>query len=316
VDSNEPEVCFRVEAGPALLAFSRVAVRLDDTAGRNLDVLYDDTLPDLKRLERLPARRYAGGTARIRIEGFMGPRLAYRETRLYDGRTQTLLDLRIERFDDSAGAPAGDTASAGALASSAHPPTLAAFPPDTIVSIRDSVPLPAEAADADGDLAAYAWQCGADGPRDSARIEGFRARIPFGARYPDSGQRICVLRVWDLRQRFIEAKVKVKVELDPPWADAGLDTTVPAGGSILLHARGEDGFGPIVSRAWSIGGAPFTPVPQIESVLPAPKDPGDLVCILRVTDSDSLSAFDTLTVHVVAAGASGSGNPVPADVTP
>ncbi len=311
LDSSEPETYFRVEAGPTLLGYSRIAINLDDTTGRRVATLYDDTLPDLKRLERLPARSYAGGTARILIEGYRGSRLAYRETRLYEGRTQRLLDLRIEQFDDSARA----VPDPGTAAVPSHPPFLSAFPSDTAVSIRDSVPLTSEAYDADGDLASYAWQCG-DGPKDSAVILGVQARIRFGVRYADSGQRECTLRVWDLRKGFTEAKVKVKVELDPPWADAGLDTTVPADGAILLHARGEDGFGPIVSRAWSIAGGPFASVPQIETSLPAPKSPGDLVCILRVIDSDSLIAYDTLLVHIAPAGNSGSGNLPDSSVTP
>lgn len=316
LDSTEPETYLRLEAGPALLDYSRVAINLDDTAGHRLETLYDDTLPDLKRLERLPARRYSGETARILIEGYQGPRLAYRETRLYEGRSQKLLDLRIEHFDDSSGTPAPGDSGTLAKPVPTHPPLLAAFPSDTAMSIGDSVSLPAEAYDADADLAAYAWQCGADGPKDSAIILGSQARIRFGVRYADSGQRVCTLRIWDLRRHFVEAKVKVHVELDRPWADAGRDTTVPAGGTILLHARGEDGFGPVVSRSWSIGGAPFASVPQIETSLPAPKTAGDLVCILQVMDSDNLTALDTLIVHVAAAGDSLSGNPPASGVTP
>ncbi|MBW8886280.1 MAG: hypothetical protein JF616_00875 [Fibrobacteres bacterium] len=311
LNSTEPETYFRLEAGPNLLDYSRIAINLDDTTGRRVATLYDDTLPDLKRLERLPARSYSGETARILIEGYHGSRLAYRETRLYEGSTQRLLDLRIERFDDSAKAVPDPGTAAGA----SHPPFLSSFPSDTAVSIRDSVPLTTEVYDADGDLASYAWQCG-DGPKDSAVILGSQARIRFGVRYADSGQRVCTLRVWDLKKGLAEAKVKVNVELDPPWADAGKDTTVPVGGVILLHARGEDGFGPIVYRAWSFDGAPFANVPQTETTLPVPKSSGDLTCILRVIDSDNLMAYDTLVVHVTPAGNSGSGNLPDSSVTP
>jgi hypothetical protein len=311
LNSTEPETYFRVEAGPTLLGYTRIAINLDDTTGRRVATLYDDTLPDLKRLERLPARSYAGETARILIEGYHGSRLAYRETRLYEGRTQRLLDLRIEQFDDSTTA----VPDPGTVAGPSHPPFLSAFPSDTAVSIRDSVPLTSDVYDADADLASYAWQCG-DGPKDSAVILGSQARIRFGVRYADSGQRECTLRVWDLKKGLAEAKVKVRVELDPPWADAGKDTTVPVGGIILLHARGEDGFGPIVSRAWSVAGAPFASVPQIETTFPAPKAAGDLTCILRVIDSDSLVAYDTLLVHVAPTGNPSSGNLPDSSVTP
>lgn len=312
LQSNEHADYFRLEAGPDLLAYSRVAIRLDDTAGRKLEVLYDDTLPDLKRLERLRSRRYSGETARILIEGYQGLRLAYRETRLYEGRTQRLLDLDIERFADSA-APSRPGPTVG---TTPHAPVLALFPRDTVVSIRDSVPLPSEAADFDGDLSSYAWVCG-EGPRDSAALQGSQAKIRFGVRYRDPGTHVCSLSVSDMGKRSIAATVKVTVELDPPWADAGSDTTVPAGGLLLLHARGEDGHGPIVYRSWSFEGGPFRPVPQIETSTAAPTAGGDYRYILKVTDSDSLIALDTLIVHVPAApGDSANGTPGSSRVTP
>lgn len=293
LDSNEPENYFRLEAEPSLLGYSRVAINLDDTSGRHLATLYDDSLPSLKTLERLPARSYGGETARILIEGYLGSRLAYRERRLYEGRTQRLLDLEIERFGD----PVRRDTSAPPQAQ-ARAPYFSSFPSDTEVSIRDTVPLPAEAADPDGDLAAYVWDCGAGAPKDSAAILGPSAKIRFGVRFADPGVRVCRLRIRDLGGLYAEAQVKVNVELDPPWADAGDDTTVAAGTLMRLHAGGEDGHGPIVSREWSLGGGPFRPVPQIETEFPAPAQPGELLCILRVTDSDGLSGLDTLRVTV------------------
>jgi hypothetical protein len=316
LQSNDPADYFRVEAGPDLLGYSRIAIHLDDTAGRKVEVLFDDTLRDLKRLEHLPSRRYSGETARILIEGFKGARLAYRESRLYEGRTQRLLDLAIERFGDS-GAQEGGVAAPGALGHPAHAPVLSAFPGDTVVSIRDSVPLPALASDSDGDLSSYAWECGPGGPKDSAALGGIQAKIRFGVRFADPGERVCRLTVSDTGKRTAVATIKVTVELDPPWADAGKDTTVPLGGMVLLHARGEDGHGPIVSRAWSLDGGPFRPVPQIETSVPCPAEAGDFRYVLKVTDSDSLSALDTLVVHVPAApGGGATGTPGSSDVTP
>jgi hypothetical protein len=292
-----PEAYLDLDAASELTAYSRVAVSLDDTTGRRLATLYDDTLPAVQRLQRLPAGSYRGGTARILIEGFRGMRLAYREARLYDGRTQRLLALEIQRFEDSGAVSA--TRPPGT-----HAPFLSSSPRDTFVSIRDTVPLQAMAADADGDLAAYAWDCDGDGrAEDSARIYGFSAPIRFGARYAAPALHACELRIWDVAGRMAQARVGIDVRLDPPWADAGRDTTVAAGAPILLHARGEDGIGPILTRSWSIGGEPFKPVPQIETSIIAPKTPGDLICILRVTDSDSLAAYDTLVVHVEAPAA-------------
>lgn len=295
LQSEEPEDFFRLEAGPSLMGYTRVAVRLEDTTGRSLALLYDDTLPSLAPLARLPVRNYSGGKARICIEGYRGNTLAYRETRLYEGRTQQLLSLEVEEF----GTGADRTLASDSAAMPVHAPTLPAFPRDTAVSIRDSVPLAADAADADGDLASYAWECeGNAGARDSAAMQGFAERIRFGARFADPGKYLCRLRVRDARGQETEKQVQVTVDLDPPWADAGSDTTVAPGSAILLHARGEDGYGPIVTRSWSIGGGAFQGVPQIESSIRAPADTGDLPCVLRVTDSDGLAALDTLIVHV------------------
>lgn len=294
---NEPEApanYFRMEASPALTGYSRVAIRLDDTTGRTLATLYNDSLPSLSRLDRLNAGPYQGGTVKISIEAFRAQRLAYREVRLYDGINQKVLSIDIFR-DDGTGLPDPNLPVKPGKAA----PGFAIFPRDTLVTIRDTVPLPAEAIDADGDLAGYAWDCGDGKAKDSAAIFGGRAKIRFGVRFADPGDRTCVLRIWDLEGRSVQSKMVVHVLLDPPWADAGQDTTVVVETPISLHAKGEDGYGPIVSREWSIAGAEFKAVTQLESVTPAPKEVGEVVCVLKVTDSDGLSDYDTLRVKVV-----------------
>lgn len=293
-DPGKPRNYFRMEASPALVNYSRVAIRLDDTTGRTLATLYNDTLPTLSRLDKLNAGPYQGGTVKISIEAFRATRLAYREVRLYDGFNQKVLSIDIFR-DDGTSIPEPILP----VKALNQPPAFASFPRDTTVSIRDTVPLPSEAVDVDGDLAGFEWDCGDGKTKDAASLAGARARIRFGVRFAEPGDRTCVLKVRDLQGRESQAKVTVKVLLDPPWADAGPDTTVAVETPILLHARGEDGYGPIVSREWSIAGAAFKPVTQLESTFPAPKDPGELVFVLKVTDSDGLTAFDTLRVRTV-----------------
>src|SRR5690606_270830 len=101
---------------------------------------------------------------------------------------------------------------------------------DTLVSIRDSVTLEFEAADADGDLSGHAWNCGEGGNfRDSAFLSGRHAAIRIGLRFADPGTRLCSVRVWDGEGGSIRKEVRIRVELDPPWADAGTDTLVAAG---------------------------------------------------------------------------------------
>jgi Cadherin-like beta sandwich domain len=92
--------------------------------------------------------------------------------------------------------------------------------------------------------------------------------------------------------------VNINVLSDPPVAHAGQDTTVAVETSIRLHAMGSDGFGPVVYREWKIGTGEFMRVPQQETSIPAPATPGDLECILRITDSDGLTALDTMIVKV------------------
>ncbi len=300
VDNSEPENFLRVEAGPDLMTYARVTIRLDDTLGNNQATLYDDSVPSLARLLRLPAGPYRGGAARITIEAYKGKLLVYREIRVYDGATQKVISVTITRDSDIVIPVVPDTGTVKPVKPVNHAPTFGSFPTDTLVSIKDSVPLTAEAVDVDGDLAGYAWDCNGDGkPEDSAALDGYRAKIRFGRAYADTGVRTCVLKIWDKTGLTATGKVKIHVVLDPPTAYAGDDTTVVVGTLIHMHANGEDGLGPIVSREWRIGSGEYKPMPWAETNMTAPDVPGDVVCILRITDSDALTALDTMVVHVV-----------------
>jgi hypothetical protein len=309
-DASGDGTYIQLEGSPRLMTYGRVTIQLSDTLGNLQATLYDDTLPSLSRLARLPAEGYQGGPARISIMGYRNGNLAYGETRLYDGRSQRVLSLEITKEDTThvtlpIESPPSNPVSNPPVTNGPTPtapkvPGFSALPGDTVVSIRDYVTLDAEASDADGDLAAYAWDCDGDGKADdSASLEGYRMKIPYGRAFAKAGEYSCALRVWDKGGRHSQDTVDVKVELDAPIADAGKDTEVVVGGRILLHAKGSDGFGPIVSRAWKIGSLDFTPVKQQETSITAPSAPGDLMCILMVTDSDSLSTLDTLVVKVL-----------------
>lgn len=293
--AEDGESYFSLEAAPSLTGFRKVTVQLSDTLGNLKATLYDDSLPSISRLGRLPAGPYRGGYARITILAYRGNLLAYREIRIYDGTRQKVLSVDIFRDENI---PLDTLPVTGKPARQA--PTFAFLPGDTVVSIRDSVPMPAEAVDQDGDLAGYTWDCNGDGrPEDSAALDGYRATIRFGRVFADSGTRSCRLRVWDKDGRTIQADVKVRVLQDMPAGNAGRDTTVVVETRINLHARGEDGFGPIVTREWKIGSGEFKHMTQQETSIMAPAAPGDLVCILRVIDSDGLIGLDTMVVKVV-----------------
>jgi hypothetical protein len=300
-NATEPDSFLRLEASSDLMTYERVTIRLGDTLGKHEVTLYDDSLPSMARLGRLPAGPYRGGTVRITILGYLASQVAYREVRLYDGGSQKVLSVDIKRGDSASVDPVlPDTGDGQPVKITKHAPLFASAPWDTLVTPRDSVLLWAEATDEDGDLDGYTWDCNGDGkPEDSAALNGYRAKIRFGKSYADSGTRTCVLKVWDKEGRTAQAKARIQVVLDAPWANAGKDTTVVVGTTIFMHAGGEDGLGAIVSREWRIGSGEFKPMTQMETTLQAPATPGDLVCILRVRDTDSLVAYDTMMVKVV-----------------
>lgn len=293
LNDAKDEAYFDLEADASLVRYSRVTVELQDSSGTRKAILFDDSLSSVARLRRLPAGSYRGGAARIVILAYRDGRPVYRETRVYDGRTQTVasVDIFLGPFGPEEPVP---------VTIQPRAPTLSSRMPDTLVSIRDSVALWAEAFDADGDLSGFGLDCDGDGRfEDSGMVQGPRAGILRGRRFADSGYHACLLKVWDKGGRSVQGRLGVRVEWDPPRADAGGDTVVTAGSQILLHARGDDLFGPIVTREWKIGTKPFAPITQQETLQDAPLEPGELVCILRVTDSDGLTGQDTLLVTVI-----------------
>lgn len=298
-NERQPESFLSLEAGAELMTYQRVAIRMSDTLGKNPVTLFNDSVTSMGRLGRLNAGPYRGGKVRISIEGYRAANLVYREIRLYDGASQKVITVEVTRGDSISVIPAQpDT---GVIVKPVrHAPDFAAFPADTVVTIKDSVPLPSEVLDADGDLAAYAWDCNGDGkPEDSAALSGYRTKIRFARAYQDSGTRFCVLKIWDKEGLSAQRRVRIQVLLDPPVADAGNDTDVVVGTTIHLHANGEDGYGPVVSREWKIGSSEYKPMTQGEWSTLAPETPGELVCILRLTDLDGVTDLDTMVVTVI-----------------
>jgi hypothetical protein len=316
-DSSQPSAYFRLEATPQLITYGRVVILLSDTLGNRTDTLYQDTLRSLSPLKRLPADGYTGGPVLIKIHGYRNGVLVYAESRIYDGEKQRVLSLNIAKDLPviPLGTPPGSNPSTQVpptvppvVVALAKSPSVVAFPSDTLVSVKDSVALHAEAFDSDGDLASYAWHCDGDGKaEDTAALSGSRQKIWSGTKFTKPGLYTCTLRLWDKTGRHSETSTEVQVVYDMPIADAGQDTIVIVNTKIFLHAKGTDIFGPIVSRAWKIGKLDFVEIMQQETSILAPDLPGDLPCILRVMDSDSLMAYDTLMVTV---------KPKPADTLP
>lgn len=82
-----------------------------------------------------------------------------------------------------------------------------------------------------------------------------------------------------------------------PRAFAGRDTTLPQGSLLALRGSAVDSFG-IARWEWKIGGAEFRRAASGDTTITLPETPGTILCVLRVTNVEGLSALDTLTVFV------------------
>jgi hypothetical protein len=110
LQSPEDETWFDIEADPALTGYSRLTVQLQDSLGRPRAILFDDSLRSVNRLRRLSAGPYQGEAARIVLQGYRNGKPQYRETRHYEGVTQTVVavDIFLGPFDSAAAPdPAG-----------------------------------------------------------------------------------------------------------------------------------------------------------------------------------------------------------------
>lgn len=179
-------------------------------------------------------------------------------------------------------------------------PEIQAIRADTVISIKDSIAMTASVRDADGKVAWFGWDYDGDGIVDDSLVTADSAvEIVMGHRYMDAGAYSAILRVRDDNGKTRRDTVKVKVELDPPKADAGSDTTVTVSSVIPFHAKGSDKFGSIAKREVKVGAGPFIALSKQDTALLAPAEPGNLEIILRVTDDDGLIGKDTVEVNVV-----------------
>jgi len=90
----------------------------------------------------------------------------------------------------------------------------------------------------------------------------------------------------------------VIIELRPPAANAGADRSVGVNDSVSLSGSGTDETA-IVEYAWKIGAEQWRGSSDGTVSFRAPAAAQSLLCILRVTDDDGNSAYDTLTLTVV-----------------
>ncbi len=106
-----------------------------------------------------------------------------------------------------------------------------------------------------------------------------------------------ILNVKDDSSATVSDTAVIHVLLDPPKANAGDDTTVITGASVLLHVDASDQMGQIVKREWKIGNSAFVTVSKIDTTITA-NGVGQLTCTLRVTDDDGNQTTDDKVITV------------------
>ncbi|MDB5051710.1 MAG: cell wall/surface repeat protein [Fibrobacteres bacterium] len=182
-----------------------------------------------------------------------------------------------------------------------QPPEVVSISNDTIISIKDSVPLHAKVRDLEGKVAWIGWDFENDGKfDDTLKTNDSTFDFKSGHRYPKQGTFFAMLRALDDNGKVRLDSVKVTVLLDPPVADAGKDTTVIAGTPVNFHAYGKDSLGAIAKRELKVGAGSFINLGKQDTTFKLPGDSGSVTCVVRVTDDDGSTDEDTMIVTIVA----------------
>ncbi|HKP94669.1 MAG TPA: cadherin-like beta sandwich domain-containing protein [Fibrobacteria bacterium] len=182
-----------------------------------------------------------------------------------------------------------------------QPPEILALSNDTVITIKDSIPLRARVRDGEGKVAWIGWDFENDGKfDDSLKANDSIVDFKSGHRYPKAGTFAAKLKAVDDNGKVRLDSVKVRVALDRPVADAGKDTTVIAGTAVNFHAGGRDSLGAIAKRELKIGSGPYLNLGKPDTTLKLPGDSGSVPCVVRVTDDDGNADEDTMIVTIVA----------------
>lgn len=182
-----------------------------------------------------------------------------------------------------------------------QPPEVLRISNDTVVSIKDSVPLIAKVHDLEGKVVSVGWDFENDGKfDDTLKNDDSLAEFKSGHRYDKEGEYLAVFKAVDDNGKARLDTVKIKVLLDPPVADAGKDTTVIAGTPVKFTVGGKDSLGTLVKRELKVGAGPFVTLSKKDTSITLPGDSGKVTCVARVTDDDGNSDEDTMVVTIVA----------------
>jgi hypothetical protein len=165
---------------------------------------------------------------------------------------------------------------------------------DTVISIDDTVAFSIQASDPDG-VSSYRWDFDGDGQDDDTTETGHAVHAYSGS----PGHFAFRVSVQDSFDGVTNATADIDMIQDPPLVNAGRDTTVSLGDTVLIKGVVSDRFGRIVSMARSVGGGAFQPTLSGDTVLIAPaSEILDYRIVLRATDDDGNTVQDTVLVRV------------------
>jgi hypothetical protein len=160
-------------------------------------------------------------------------------------------------------------------------------------SIGDSLSLIGSGVDAFGSILDWQWSCGGEEyPPASPGL--FRVKAPST---PEERFR-CILQVLDDDGNEVRDSIFTRIVLDPPNVYAGPDTLISVGDSLSLIGTGSDRYGTIVSWEWGCAGGAFRESGSKYS-WKAPDRSGKNLCVVKGTDDDGVSSYDSLIVDVV-----------------
>jgi hypothetical protein len=161
------------------------------------------------------------------------------------------------------------------------------------VDIRHAIHLHAAAIDQFGKIIKWEWSAGDSVHFIKSSIGDTIITAPSieNLNYP------VYVRVTDDDGNMASASIRIKVHLNPPIADAGQDTVVGVNDTIRLHAKGTDDS-KIIKYEWKIGSGNWVETKSIDTLFIAPSTPQMVLCSLKVTDDDSLTAVDAVSIKI------------------
>ncbi|MDQ3001781.1 MAG: PKD domain-containing protein [Fibrobacterota bacterium] len=218
---QEDKVFMNVKADTTWLAYDSVSVLLKDQSGKTLEVLFHGPLTDIGQLSRLEAGDYQGGGVIIVLVGFKAGQSIKEETRKYDGKTQSTIDMVVIINQ-------GETLNALVL----KPNAIKLY---TGGAKGTLTPMPST------------W---ADKPLVWSSSDSMVAKVSNGEVSPVKAGTVWITAVG----ATAKDSAKVTVATDAPILDAGADTVVTLGSTIAFQVKVTQEYGLIEVFKWSLDG--------------------------------------------------------------